>query len=66
MTGAPHCSRAGCRRPAEVRLEWRNPKIHDASRTKIWLACAEHREYLTDFLSARAFPVAVTALEVAE
>ena len=57
MTEQPHCSRAGCRLPATARIQWRNPRIHDASRVKVWLACDEHREYLTEFLRAREFPV---------
>jgi len=57
------CSRAGCAATATTRLEWRNPRIHDTSRTKVWLACDEHREYLAGFLEARAFPVQVVALQ---
>ena len=62
--GAPvaSCSRAGCRQPAAWRIEWRNPKLHDATRTKVWLACDEHRGFLTDFLTARDFPVHVAAV----
>lgn len=56
------CSRAGCRRPAEHRLEWRNPRIHDAARVKVWLACDEHRDELTAFLTDRAFPLMVRPL----
>ena len=55
------CSRAGCDAPAAFALEWRNPRIHTAGRTKTWLACAEHREYLEQFLGARDFPVTTTA-----
>ena len=62
MTEQPHCSRAGCRLIATIRLEWRNPRIHDADRTKVWLACAEHRDYLTRFLRDRDFPVTEAAL----
>lgn len=54
---ARECSRAGCRANATWQLLWRNPKIHDESRTKIWLACDEHRGYLHDFLASRNFPV---------
>lgn len=53
----PRCSRAGCSSDAAVALRWRNPKIHTPDRVKTWLACAEHREYLTNFLRARSFPV---------
>lgn len=56
------CSRAGCDAAATVALNWRNPKIHDASRTKTWLACDVHKEYLTEFLRARSFPVAVESM----
>lgn len=53
------CSRAGCHSRAVVAVNWRNPKIHDISRVKVWLACAEHSDYLRDFLEARNFPVRV-------
>jgi hypothetical protein len=56
------CSRAACRKPAVWRIEWRNPKLHDASRRKTWLACDEHRTFLVDFLEARAFPLEVTPM----
>lgn len=55
----PTCSRAGCVLPATAQVQWRNPRIHDESRRKIWLACDEHRGYLHDYLAARDFPVAV-------
>lgn len=57
------CSRAGCRETATSRIEWRNPKIHSADRVKVWLACDEHVEFLSEFLAARDFPVAVKALD---
>jgi hypothetical protein len=56
---APSCSRAGCREPATWAVRWRNPKIHGSDRTKVWLACDEHRDYLRDYLEARDFPVTV-------
>lgn len=59
---AANCSRAGCRGPALWRIEWRNPKIHSQDRRKVWVACDEHRDYLRDYLSARDFPVSVSAL----
>lgn len=62
--GAPEadtCSRAGCRESATWRVDWRNPRIHTDGRTKTWLACDEHVEYLRGFLEARSFPVAVSA-----
>jgi hypothetical protein len=53
------CSRAGCRDAAVAQVVWRNPRIHAADREKIWLACAEHVEFLRDYLAARDFPVTV-------
>ncbi|WP_210481430.1 hypothetical protein [Naasia sp. SYSU D00948] len=53
------CSRAGCDSPATCSVEWRNPRIHDESRRKVWLACDDHRDYLRDYLAARDFPVQV-------
>ncbi|MGV8968847.1 MAG: hypothetical protein ACOH1J_00205 [Microbacteriaceae bacterium] len=31
---------------------------------KIWLACAEHEDYLEHYLSSRNFPVVVGSLDV--
>ena len=59
---AHECSRAGCREGAEWRLDWSNPRIHTDGRTKTWLACGDHREFLYGFLSSRGFPVSVTPL----
>lgn len=49
------CSRAGCLAQAEFSLIWRNPKIHLDGRTKTWLACGEHREFLSEYLDSRGF-----------
>jgi hypothetical protein len=57
------CSRAGCDLRATHRVEWRNPRIHAADRTKVWLACDDHVGYLQEFLTARSFPVRVVAIE---
>ncbi|WP_353809949.1 hypothetical protein [Agromyces sp. SYSU T00194] len=62
----PHartCSRAGCREPATHRIDWRNPRIHDADRRKTWLACDAHVGYLQEFLAARDFPLDVARLD---
>lgn len=56
------CSRAGCTATASSRVEWRNPRIHGPERTKVWLACDDHVDYLRDFLAARDFPVQVRPL----
>ncbi|MFM6974360.1 MAG: hypothetical protein ACKOXM_04380 [Agromyces sp.] len=57
------CSRAGCVAAGVWRLSWRNPRIHGLDRVKMWLACDEHREFLSAFLEARGFLLAVDALE---
>ena len=49
------CSPKGCSRPPGWELRWNNPKIHSPDRRKIWVACDEHKQSLTDFLSARGF-----------
>lgn len=56
------CSAKGCRAPAGWAVRWRNPKIHGPERQKIWLACDDHREYLSDFLGRRGFPRDVVPL----
>ena len=60
--GVAVCSRAGCRAEARWQVVWRNPRIHEASRRKIWTACDAHVAYLRDYLAARDFPVEVVAL----
>lgn len=49
------CSSKACIADAVWQLLWNNPKIHTPERRKIWLACDEHRQFLADFLSSRAF-----------
>jgi hypothetical protein len=51
----PRCSARGCRAAATVELSWRNPSLHDQSRVKLWLACAEHDDQLAGFLDRRGF-----------
>ncbi|UDY25364.1 acetone carboxylase [Nocardioides sp. Kera G14] len=41
--------------PGSWGLRWNNPKIHTPDRRKIWLACEDHKESLSSFLSARGF-----------
>lgn len=58
MTEGPEaaiCAAKGCRRLASFDLQWNNPKIHTPDRRKHWLACEDHRESLSAFLSARGF-----------
>ncbi|GAA0369878.1 hypothetical protein GCM10010151_69730 [Actinoallomurus spadix] len=49
------CSAKGCHADARWALRWNNPKIHDADRRKIWLACDDHKEHLSTFLGRRGF-----------
>ena len=51
----PICSARGCQATAVWSLLWNNPKLHTPDRRKVWLACADHRQSLADFLSARQF-----------
>jgi hypothetical protein len=57
-SGELRCSAKGCRSRATTDLSWRNPQLHDAARTKHWLACDEHADHLADFLSRRGFLLA--------
>ncbi len=49
------CSARGCQAPAAYDVLWNNPKIHTPDRRKHWLACPDHRDSLSAFLSARGF-----------
>ena len=60
---APQCSAKGCRAPAMWAVRWRNPKIHEPGRRKIWLACDAHRAHLSGFLDRRGFPHDVVPLD---
>ncbi|GAA1907524.1 hypothetical protein [Lapillicoccus jejuensis] len=55
MTPELLCSAKGCRQHATTGLRWNNPRLHDADRRKVWLACDEHVGSLSDFLSMRGF-----------
>lgn len=52
-SGTAMCSRKACRAQASWQLLWNNPKIHAPERRKTWLACADHREWLEDYLQTR-------------
>ncbi|AKU16831.1 hypothetical protein [Luteipulveratus mongoliensis] len=49
------CSAKGCRATAAYGIRWNNPKLHTPERRKVWLACEEHRDSLSEFLSIRGF-----------
>lgn len=55
MHPALTCSAKGCRAPAVWELRWNNPRLHTDDRRKCWLACADHRQSLEEFLAARSF-----------
>ncbi|MGA8208650.1 MAG: acetone carboxylase [Nocardioidaceae bacterium] len=57
------CSARDCRADARWALLWNNPTLHTPDRRKTWLACAEHRESLSQFLGARSFLRDVVAVE---
>jgi hypothetical protein len=47
------CSARGCRAAAAWALRWNNPRLHPPERRKTWLACDQHRERLTEYLTVR-------------
>jgi hypothetical protein len=55
MTETPTCSARGCRNEATWQLLWNNPKLHTPDRRKVWTACDEHKDSLSDFLARRSF-----------
>ncbi|MFC5379618.1 hypothetical protein [Aquipuribacter nitratireducens] len=57
------CSAKGCRAEAVWALRWNNPRLHTPERRKVWAACDEHRDHLSQFLAARGFLRDVVTLE---
>lgn len=53
------CSAKGCRAVPEHAVIWRNPKLHTPERRKVWLACEDHREHLSNFVQLRGFLIEV-------
>jgi hypothetical protein len=49
------CSARGCTTDATWELRWNNPKLHTQERRKVWLACDDHKQSLSDFLGVRGF-----------
>jgi hypothetical protein len=49
------CSAKGCRNAASSVLVWNNPKLHTPGREKTWVACADHRVSLSEYLDVRGF-----------
>lgn len=58
------CSRSGCREAPSFNVNWRNPRLHDETRVKVWLACEEHRPFFVDYFENRGFPVSISPLGV--
>lgn len=56
------CSARRCEKAAAWAIVWSNPAIH-YGRSKTWLACDEHREFLHDYLAYRNFPAKAVPLE---
>ncbi|WP_075926063.1 hypothetical protein [Nocardiopsis sp. CNR-923] len=59
----PRCSRRDCHADATWALVWNNPALHTPDRRKVWTACDEHRQYLSNFLDVRGFLREVVAME---
>lgn len=57
-----HCSAKGCQQDARYAVVWNNPKVHTPEREKTWLACEEHRDFLSGFVDKRGFLVRVEEL----
>lgn len=57
------CSAKGCTAGAAHALVWNNPRVHTPTRRKVWLACPDHRDHLSGFLSARSFLQEVIPVE---
>ena len=55
----PQCSSKGCRSAATHALVWNNPKVHTPDREKLWHACDEHLQHLSEFLDVRSFLIRV-------
>ena len=53
------CSRAECTSEAKFLIDWANPMIHCGDRKKTWAACEVHLDYLTEYLKARNFFIAI-------
>jgi hypothetical protein len=51
--GGVICSARACGRPAIWAVVWNNPRIHAPDREKIWTACDQHRDHLSEYLRVR-------------
>ena len=53
------CSAKACRAVATHVVVWNNPKVHTPDREKLWHACDEHRQSLSDYVDLRGFLIRV-------
>jgi hypothetical protein len=53
--GPAICSAKGCRAAATHAVVWNNPKLHTPDREKVWHACDDHRDSLSQHLEVRGF-----------
>jgi hypothetical protein len=60
------CSARDCSAEAVWALKWNNPRLHTPERRKTWLACDDHKDSLSSFLSARGFLREVVPAEPAD
>jgi hypothetical protein len=58
----PICSAKGCRATARHAVVWNNPKLHTPDREKVWHACDDHVENLSQFVGVRGFLIRVDLL----
>jgi hypothetical protein len=58
----PVCSAKGCRAAARHAVVWNNPKLHAPDREKVWHACDEHVQHLSQFVGVRGFLIRVDSL----
>jgi hypothetical protein len=49
------CSSRGCRATATWAIVWNNPRLHTPNREKVWTACQEHKDTLSEYLALRSF-----------
>lgn len=57
------CSARACRQEATYGVVWNNPKLHTPERRKVWLACEDHRDSLSSFVSLRGFLIEVVPVD---
>ena len=59
------CSAKQCDTQAVYALEWSNPRIH-TNRSKIWLCCEDHKDFLTEYIALRSFPYELKSVDELE